>query len=103
MTTTNSTLILLFASVAASSTVTPLRYDTNPIYYPTEAGSYNVIREITEWDNINAYGLSQFDILKAQDTKVDTILEFAQKLINDSKDIDSEFVEIVNEHFWDLI
>lgn len=103
MTTTNSTFLLLFASVAASSTVTPLLYDANPIYHPTEAGNYNVNREITEWDNMNIYGLSQIDLTYAQEAKVDTIIEFAQKLINDSKDIDSEFVEIVNEHFWDLI
>lgn len=46
---------------------------------------------------------SQFDLSYAEKEKLDTVLDFAQKLISDSKNIDAEFVEIVNEHFWDLI
>jgi len=35
--------------------------------------------------------------------KINIIVEFSSKLISNSIDIDSEFVDIVNEHFWELI
>lgn len=31
------------------------------------------------------------------------IIDFSQKLINNMIDIDSEYVEIVNNNFWDLL
>jgi hypothetical protein len=104
MITTNSNLgILLCASVAASATVTQLPYDTNPVNNPYDIGSFNVKKEISEWDRTNMTTFSQSDLPYAERQKLDTVLDFAQKLISDSTDIDSEFVEIVNEHFWDLI
>src|SRR5690554_5656097 len=34
--------------------------------------------------------------------KYQTILEFSKQIINNSKDLDGEYVDFVNEHFWDL-
>lgn len=35
--------------------------------------------------------------------KINSIVELSKKLISKSIDIDSEYVEIVNDNFWDLI
>jgi len=103
MTSSNSTLSILFFASVASATVTPLPYDINPVHTSYENIPYNVKKELSEWTIENMSSFSHFDLSYAEQEKLDTILEFTQKLISDSKDIDSEFVEIVNEHFWDLI
>ncbi len=101
MTITNSNLsILLFASVAASSTITSLSYDVNPMYNPSIAGTYHVEKEIS--DRVNLFNSSEYYFYEEKE-KIDVILDFAHRLIDKSKDIDNEFVEIVNEYFWDLI
>lgn len=35
--------------------------------------------------------------------KIETIIDFSRTLLENSKDIESEIAELVNEHFWDLI
>lgn len=35
--------------------------------------------------------------------RIETILDFSRTLMENSKDIDSEIVELVNDHFWELI
>jgi len=37
------------------------------------------------------------------DEKKKTMISFTNDLLKNSKDIDSEFVDIVNDNFWDLI
>ena len=59
--------------------------------------------EISDWDRIYMIDESECNIFNDEKNKFDTILDFAQKLINNSKNIDSEFIEIVDEHFWDII
>ncbi len=35
--------------------------------------------------------------------KLQTIIDFSKKVLQNTKDIDSEFVDIVNDNFWELI
>jgi hypothetical protein len=105
MSATNTTFgFLLFHYLwSKSSTVTDLPYDENPVYNLSTYGNYDVKKDIVDWDGKNAYKISDYDYINAEENRIDIIFNFAQKLIQNSKDIDSEFVEIVNNHFWDLI
>lgn len=35
--------------------------------------------------------------------KLQTIIDFSNKVLQNTKNIDSEFVKIVNDNFWELI
>ncbi len=56
-----------------------------------------------------SYKLSEYSGLdiesysRVEEKKIQTILKFAENLISNSQDMDGEFVDIVNENFWDLI
>ena len=67
----------------------------NVNYYETESA-------IEDWrDNAfnNYYDNTSFS---TNDEKLEILLNFSKKLIEESEDIDSEFVKIVDDNFWDL-
>ena len=101
MTTSNSSYSFLFASLAVSSAVTLLPYDLNPEYDLPTNGQYDVTKEITDWNIDSSINLRDYTL--DESTEIDIMLNFSQKLASNSKNLDSEFVEIVNEYFWDLL
>lgn len=58
---------------------------------------------ITDWKD-NAFNSSVDYTFHNEDiSKIETMLSITNTLLNNSEDIESEFVGIVNENFWDLI
>ena len=60
--------------------------------------------DIANWKD-NAFNQSYDYSFHNEDVeKINTMISFTQNLLENSKDIDGdEFVDIVNDNFWDLI
>lgn len=85
-----------------SSSVLNLSYDSNSLI-PKMNHAYNCQNYIADWKD-NAFNLSlDYQIQDESLVKIQTIVEFSKKVLSNTKDIDSEYVDIVNENFWELI
>ena len=88
-----STVVGLFsAPTELSNTIIPLflEFQNAKIELPRLVAEYEQIEELRE------------DIQK-NENYYEIIINFSKYLVEKSKNIDSEFVDIVNDHFWDLI
>lgn len=85
-----------------SSSVLSLSYDSDSLI-PKLNHSYNHQFNVADWKD-NAFNLtSEYQLQDENLIKIQTIVEFSRKVLGNTKDIDSEFVDIVNENFWELI
>jgi hypothetical protein len=85
-----------------SSSVLSLSYDSDSLI-PKMNHNYNHQNNIADWKD-NAFNLSSdYQIQNESLVKIQTIVEFSKKVLSNTKDIDSEYVDIVNENFWELI
>ena len=85
-----------------SSSVISLSYDSDSLI-PKMNHSYNHQNNIADWKD-NAFNLSSdYQLQDENIIKIQTIVEFSKKVLGSTKDIDREFVDIVNENFWELI
>lgn len=46
---------------------------------------------------------TSFNYYNYEQLKANYLFEFSQKLLRETEEIDPEFVELVDKHFWDLI
>lgn len=88
-----------------SSTVVSLSYEDTPSLIPEVKPEY--VYELN-MDNLKdkdkAFNSStNYTLQDDYSEKIETILGFSKKIVANSKDLDSEYVDIVNENFWDLI
>jgi hypothetical protein len=83
--------VFLLAALGASNTIAPLPYQYNPIY-ASVIGKYYEIKELNE--NYRPF---------QEESQLEIIVNVSKHLIKNSKNIESEFVEIVNNNFWDLV
>ena len=94
--------LVLLATVSSSS-VLSLPYDSASLI-PSLTASYKCNESILDWkdrafNTTTDYHYSSNEyIVKAQ-----VIIEFSRKVIENSVEIDEEFVDIVNDNFWELI
>jgi uncharacterized protein YdgA (DUF945 family) len=58
--------------------------------------------DIADWKDI-ALRQSDYQFQDESIKKLQIIIDFSKKVIQNTKDIDSEFVDIVNKNFWELI
>jgi len=105
MTSTTSTIgnLFLFASLGAGTTIAlfPYEYDYNA--FPKEKGSYAVNTNISDWSKNIFSPSTQYAFVDEDVEKINTIINFTKIMIENTKDMDAEFVDIVNDHFWDLV
>jgi len=100
-----TSLTKLFLFTTLSSSVINLPYDNAENLIPEIKPNYEHHMSLTnnDWRD-NAFNSSTDYTLQIENSnKIDAILGFSYKVIENSVDIDSEFVDIVNENFWDLI
>lgn len=92
---TSSTFRDLFISTAigASATIAPLPYQIDPLNNINTVAQYKEIKELSNFTDTSYQYQTQFNIL----------IEVSKRLILNAKNIDSEFVDIVNKNFWELI
>ncbi len=94
-----SNIVLL---VTISSSAISLPYDLDPLI-PNLNHQYNYQTSIADWKDTAFNQSIDYKIPDERMEKIQTILNFSKKVLQNTKDIDSEFVEIVNENFWELI
>ena len=102
---TNTSLTKLFLFTTLSTSVISLPYDNAESLIPEINPNYENHMSLTDSDwRDNAFNNSTDYTLQTENSdKIDTIIGFSKKVIENSIDIDSEYVDIVNENFWDLI
>lgn len=103
LTYSNTSLSNLVILATLSSSVVSLSHETESYLNPQLEAKFEHHSNIADWKD-NAFN-SSFDYsFHDEDTeKINTMVSFTEKLLKNSKDIDSEFVDIVNDNFWDLI
>lgn len=92
--------VILMATLSASVVSLPFNFDS---MIPKINHNYVCPNDIANWkDNaiIPSYEYQQFS---NDEENLQIIIEFSRKVIDNTKDIDREFVDIVNDKFWDLI
>lgn len=99
----NSSLTNLVVLATLSSTVLSLSYDDSTTLIPEVKPDYAHHMNLADWKD-NAFNIStDYTIQDDYSEKIQTILGFSKKILDNSKDLDSEYVDIVNENFWDLV
>lgn len=92
--------IVLLATI--SSSVISLSYDSDTLI-PKMNHNYSFHRNIADWKD-NAFDQPlDYQLQNENVEKLQTIIDFSKKVLQNTKDIDSEFVNIVNDNFWELI
>jgi hypothetical protein len=89
--------------VTLSSSVISLPYDSSNFLIPQIKTPILYHTDIVDWKD-NAFNNStNYSIQNSDTERIKTILGFSQKVLANLTDIDSEYVDIVNENFWELI
>ncbi|MDD3721274.1 MAG: hypothetical protein PHW92_02135 [Lutibacter sp.] len=99
-TSTNLTSLVLMTAI--SSTVLPLKYEDYDKITPSLEAKYNFQNSDSHWgynSNITSYDTNQ----REDSEKLNIIIKFSKELTQNSQELDSEFAEIVNKNFWDLL
>ncbi|MCF8224087.1 MAG: hypothetical protein K9J25_13200 [Bacteroidales bacterium] len=99
---THSSIIqgLVFLTIAGTATGYP-SLDTITSIEPTKNIEFSLMYES---DNINNEESVESIIDKKLNEKeqLEVLIEFSQKIITESENIDKDIVKIVDDHFWEL-
>lgn len=98
---TNTNLKGLVLMTAISSAIVPLNYESYDKITPTIESAYNFLPDRT-WQ-YNSIFIEDNYVNVLENEKQEIVLNFSQDLISNSTELDSEFVEIVNDNFWNLL
>jgi hypothetical protein len=85
-----------------SSSVISWSYDSDSLI-PKLNHTYEYQNNISDWKDKAFNESSGYQLHDENLVKIQTIVEFSKKVLGNTKDIDNEFVDIVNENFWELI
>jgi len=101
---TSSNITNLLLLTALSSSAISLGYENNQNIAPSEMAQYN-FKETKTWSyssmpENNEYSVSNFS---QEQIKIDTIVRFSNELVGNNESLDSEFSQIVNDNFWDIL
>lgn len=100
---TNTSLSNLVILATLSSSVVSLSHETESYLLPRHEATLEHHVNIADWKD-NAFNPSHDYSFHNEDVeKINTLILFTQNLLENSKDIESEYVDIVNANFWDLI
>lgn len=101
-TNSNSTLTSLILFATISSSVVCLPYDTDSLIPHTNA-KYVCNVAVSDWKDFAFNQSEDYNLQLNHNSKIQTIIEFSKKLVDNSRDIDQDYVDIVNDNFWNLI
>lgn len=99
---TNSSLTNLVVLATISSSVLTLSYEMTSSL-PKRNVDYEFNQDVSDWRNNAFHYSNNYTFLHEFSEKISAVLSFSKTIIENSKDLDSEIVDIVNENFWDLI
>lgn len=98
----NSTFGLNIILLTTISSISLSLHDNNKAIMPTTTATYQSISgDKRPWDRQKlAYTQVSADSDK---NDFEIISSFAQRMVSQSKDIDDEIQEVINNHFWDML
>lgn len=100
---TSSNIRSLILLSALSSSILPVSYEINRSITPSIEATYK-FDKATTWDYREIDNKSNFELNNRIETeKMNIILSFSKELVDNLTEMDSEFIEIVNSNFWDLL
>ncbi len=103
LTNSNTSLSNLIIIATLSSSVVSLSLETDSSLIPQQEVAFENNVNIADWKD-NAFNPSFDYSFHDEDVeKINTMISFTKNLLKNTKDIESEFVDIVNDNFWDLI
>jgi hypothetical protein len=103
VTNTNTSLSNLVILATLSSSVVSLNHETESYLTPQHEAKFVHHVNIADWKD-NAFNQSyEYSFHVENVERINTMISFTQNLLENSKDIESEYVDIVNDNFWDLI
>ena len=101
---TNNSISRFIVFAALSSSVLPLEMDdSTSMSSETNIGHAIQQNEPIDLDDEVFNVSSSYKLRDYSANRIDSIIYFSKNVINNSKDIDGEFVNLVNENFWDLV
>ncbi|MCK9450847.1 MAG: hypothetical protein M0Q90_04090 [Bacteroidales bacterium] len=100
---TNTALSNLVVLATLSSSVVSLNSETESCITPQHEVTFEYQVEIANWRDKAFNHSSDYSFHNEDVEKINTLISFTQNLLENSKDIESEYVDIVNANFWDLI
>ena len=99
----NTSLSNLVILVTLSSSVVNLNYDAESYLTPQIESKFEQHVNIADWKDRAFNDSPDYSFHNEDVEKMNTIISFTQNLLENSKDIEREFVDIVNDNFWGLI
>ena len=103
LTNTNTLLSTLAIFATLGSSTISLSHDTESYLTPSTEAKFEHYVNIADW-KYKAFNASyDYSFHNENVEKINTMISFTQNLLENSKNIESEFVDIVNDNFWDLI
>lgn len=99
----NSSITSLMFFATLSSSVIMLPYELTNTLIPTSEVNFTKMENIADWKEKAFNTSSDYTFNNEADMKIQIIIGFSSRILDNSTNIDSEFVDIVNEHFWELI
>ena len=100
---TNTPLSNLVFLASLSSSVVNFSHDTENCLLPQNEAKFEHHVDIADWKNKAFNEPYDYSFHNEDVDKINTMISFTQNLLENSKEIESEFVDIVNDNFWDLI
>ena len=100
-TTTTTPLATILLLAAMNSGTVCLSLETNIL--PSCNATYTYTHDLSQLRDQILYDIPVYTTVESETAKINLIVAFSKNIVEHSKDIDSEFVEIVNNKFWDLI
>lgn len=91
---------VILATVSSSAVSLP--YDSNNLM-PQKNHNYYFQNSINDLKEMAYNQLTNYQLYNENSEKIQIIIDFTMKIMQNTKDIDSEFVDIVNNNFWELI
>ena len=103
LTFTNTSLSNLVVLATLSSSVVSTSIETENYLTPMLEANFEHHFHIADWRE-NAFNRPHDYSFHNKDAeKINSMISLSKSLLEKSKDIESEFVDIVNDNFWDLI
>lgn len=98
---TSTNLKSLVLMTAISTAIVPFNYQNYDKIAPTTEVAFNFPPDKSWHYNSISKEDSYLNVLENE--KIGIIMNFSQDLIDNSTELDAEFIQIVNNNFWDLL
>ena len=99
----NSLFTNLMFITTLSSSVMILPYEISDSILPTSEAVFTKMENLSDWKEKAFNPIPDYSLQHEIDEKVRTMIGFSSNILSNTTDIDSEYVDIVNEYFWELI